>query len=236
MFKAVLGFLILLIFTGCATTGQSVRQFSLLKPQSATSLNSLSVYDMAYLDKSHYFVNVEGAKGKSEGRKRVGLIFTTETLKQQKISLNSINLKTWISKNLKQQGYYIERITSQTQVVVLVEYGVEEYKNEQYSSQFKEKLNNRYLNLRALDYPAFRDKKEQKVLWEVRVNSIGPEQDIGKILPIIGAFVGEGINRNITDKFFISNNDPRLDITKEIPTAISVDEFKPTVDELKFFN
>jgi hypothetical protein len=236
MRKSLSFLLILLILSGCATTSNSVREFSILKKEPLIKVDDLSTYDMAYLDKSHYFVQIESAVTKEKAQKRVGMIFTTETLKQQKISLNSINLKSWISKSLKNQGYFIERISSSSQVVILVEYGMEEYPSVKYQQNFKGKLYNRYLNLRALNYPAFKKQKQQKVLWELRVSSIGPDTEIGKILPILGAFVGEGLGKTLEDKFFISNNDPRLDSTKEIPTAISVEEFKPTVEELKFFN
>ena len=90
--------------------------------------------------------------------------------------------------------------------------------------------------MKALDYPELRNNKEHKVLWETRVSSIGPETEMAKILPVLAAFVEEGLDKNVEAKYFVSTNDPRLEPTKTIPTSISVEEFKPTVEELKFFN
>ena len=226
-------FLILLISTGCATSKKDLTQFSILPEVSQVSVNSLSDFDLAYLDRGHYLVQLEGAKSSIKPKKLVGLIFTTETLKQQGLSLNSIYLKSWLKTSLKTQGYYLERISSKSQVVLLVEYGLSEYSS---GKDFKGKLYNRYLKIKALDYQQLRSQDKQEVLWEVRVSSIGPETEISKILPVLAAFVDEGIEKNVENKRFISTNDPKLEQTKPIPSAISVEEFKPTVEELNFFN
>lgn len=236
MIKQIWGLLILTSLIGCTTLPKgSVTDFSLLPPEEL-SLDKISVYDMAYLDKAQYLVSIEGAKGKMASQKRVGLIFTTETLKQQQISITSINLKSWLVKELKGNGYYIERISPRSQVVILVEYGVQEIKNSTYEQQFQKKLYNRYLNLRALNYPKFKEDKQIEVLWETRISSLGPETDINKILPVLSALVPEVVGQNKKEILLVAKNDPRLENTKEVPTAISVEEFKPTVEELKFFN
>lgn len=229
-------FLILLILTGCATGQKSLTNFSILPQDSAVKMDSLSIADLAYLDKSHYLIQVEGAKSKNKAKKMVGLIFTSETLKQQGLSLNSIYLKSWLKTALKTQGYYLERISSRSQVVILVEYGFDPVEGKKYQQEFKGKLYNRYLKMKALAYPELRNNQEQKVLWEVRVSSIGPDTEMGKILPVLAAFVSEGIEQNVESKYFVSTNDPRLESTNTIPTSISVEEFKPTVEELNFFN
>jgi hypothetical protein len=235
--KCVLPIFLIILLSGCATTKVGpVDRFSLLPQEIPISMQSLTPMDMAYLDKSQFLVQMEAAKGKTSGDKRVGLIFTTETMRQQPISLTSINLKSWLVKALKTQGYFLERTNSQTQVVILVEYGIEEINNPVYVQQFHKKLYNRYLNLRALNYPSYRDKREQQVLWEVRLSSLGPESNMNKVLPVLTALVPEAVNQQVTQTLLISPGDPRLEISKEAPTAISVEEFKPTVEELKVFN
>lgn len=235
--KVVLALFLIILVTGCATTKVGpVDRFSLLPQNIPVAMQDLTPMDMAYLDKSQYLVQMEAAKGKDTGEKRVGLIFTSETMRQQPISLTSINLKSWLVKGLKNQGYFLERTNNQTQVVILVEYGVEEINNPVYVQQFHKKLYNRYLNLRALNYPAFRDKRQQKVLWEVRLSSLGPESNMNKILPVLSALVPEAVNQQTTQTLLVAPGDPRLQMTKELPTAISVEEFKPTVEELKVFN
>lgn len=235
--KAFLPLFLIILLSGCATTKVGpVERFSLLPETTPVNMQELTPMDMAYLDRSQFLVQIEAAKGKDGGGKRVGLIFTTETMRQQPISLTSINLKTWLVKGLKTQGYFIERTNSLTQTVILVEYGIEEVKNNLYTQQFHKKLYNRYLNLRALNYPAYRDKKEQKVLWEARISSLGPEMDMNKILPVLSALVPEVVNQASNQSLLVAPKDPRLELTKELPTAISVEEFKPTVEELKVFN
>jgi hypothetical protein len=235
--KAVLALFLIIFLAGCATTKVGpVDRFSLLPENTPIHMQDLSPMDMAYLDKSQFLVQVEAAKGKDSGGKRVGLIFTTETMHQQPISITSINLKSWLVKGLKTQGYFFERTNPQTQAVILVEYGVEEINNPIYQQQFHKKLYNRYLNLRALNYPAYRESRAQKVLWEVRLSSLGPESDMNKILPVLSALVPEVVNQSVTQNLLVAPGDPRLELTKEVPTAISVEEFKPTVEELKVFN
>ena len=235
--KIFLPLFLIILLTGCATvkTGP-VGRFSLLPETTPVHMQDLTPMDMAYLDKSQFLVQMEAAKGKEKGGKRIGLIFTTETMRQQPISITSINLKSWLVKGLKTIGYFLERTNAQTQVVILVEYGVEEINNPTYVQQFHKKIYNRYLNLRALNYSAYRDSKRQKVLWEVRLSSLGPESNMNKILPVLSALVPEAINQQVTQTLLVSPRDPRLEMTKEVPTAISVEEFKPTVEELKVFN
>lgn len=224
-------FLILLI-SSCASTNKPVTEFTLLSKSAISSLEKMDGSQIASLDRGQYLVQIEGAFRKTSSKNKTGLIFVNDTLKQKEISLESIFLKNWIKKILKNNQYYIERLSTQSKVVVLVEYGTEELVH----PKTKEKLQNRYLKMRAIDYSLFKKNKTQDVFWEARISSLGYDIEMKEILPKLAAFLDEAVEKDVNYKMWLSEEDPRFELTKQIPTAISVDEFKPTVEELKFFN
>lgn len=225
----------LFILSSCSSLSKKpldLRKLSLIKESKLSNLESLSLRDLAFLDKEQYLIHVESATTENYKINNVGIVFVNESLKQQGLTLGSIHLKKWIEDAFLIKNYQVERINKSTQVVVLVEYGVN---NVPPNPNIPYKLHQRFLSLRALDYKKLKI-GELHVFWEMKISSIGVSTEINKILPILASFIENNIGTNFENHYLLSINDPQLERTKKIPSGIIIDDFKPTVEELNFFN
>lgn len=211
---------ILILATGCATTG-------------GKNNDTVSVPKVSSLDRNKYVVSVNSKNFNSKLKKRASIIFINSQMKQKNINVNAVNLRHWISSSLSKKGYYLDRLGPLINFAILVEYGIEPLNNREGQ---EEVMFNRYIKLSAIDYNKFKQNKKVSLLWETKIHSVGPDSDLSKILPVVSGFLNESIETDLTQEYVLDANDPRLEITKEVPTTIPVDDFKPTLDELNFFN
>ena len=211
---------ILLLATGCATTGTK-------------SIEEVQVPKVSSLDKNKYVVSVNAKNFNSKLKKRASIIFINSQMKQKGVNVNAVNLRHWISNSLSKKGYYIDRLGPLINFAILVEYGIEPISSREGQ---EEVMFNRYIKLSAIDYAKFKQNKKVNLLWETKIHSVGPDSDLSKILPIVAGFLNESVETDLSKEYVLDSNDPRLESTKEVPTTIPVDDFKPTLDELNFFN
>ena len=211
---------ILLLATGCATTGNK-------------TIEEVKVPKVSSLDKNKYVVSVNAKNFNSKLKKRASIIFINSQMKQKGVNVNAVNLRHWISNSLSKKGYYLDRLGPLINFAILVEYGIEPLSSKEGQ---EEVMFNRYIKLSAIDYAKFKQSKKVSLLWETKIHSVGPDSDLSKILPIVAGFLNESVETDLSKEYVLDSNDPRLESTKEVPTTIPVDDFKPTLDELNFFN
>ena len=221
----------LLLTLGCSS--------SLKKADSSLenlSLVGLSLSDLSNLDEKQFLIEVQAKKNKDGFKKRAALVFLNPEMTNRKLNLNTINLKFWLRGFLNDKGYLLEKLNSKTNLVIVVSYGVSAAHNKNYEETFGKSLTQKKLEIKALDYQALK-KDNHKPFWEGKISSVGPENDISLILPAMASFLKDVIDTDLdSNRIIIPSNDPRLQLTKEVPTAIPIDEFKPSIEELNFFN
>lgn len=225
--------LLALFLTGCATTSSQN-----LPSREVIGLEGLDPYEVSNLDKGQYFLAINSKAYKTGLKKRASIIFINNQMKQKNINLNTVNLRYWLKNQLAKREYFIDRLSPLIQIAVLVEYGVEPVNSPAYQQKFDKVLFNRYLKVYAIDYAKFKNSKKVDIVWDVDISSLGPSEDLSKVLPVLASFIPDVLEQNLEKgkKVIVPQNDPRLEATKEVPTSIPVDDFKPTVDELNFFN
>lgn len=231
-------YLLLIFIVGCAhspSKNKNIEELSLLDPKQNLSLQGLTPQDFNSLDFESYLLFID-SDVKELGKSQIaGVLFVNELLKKQVVSLNSIYLKGWIKDSLRSKTYYVDKLSSKTKIIILTDYYVNEIKifnNKNESIPFF----NRVLTLKALDYQEYKNNKKEVIQWEIRISSLGPSNNINKILPVLASFIETAVGTKSNTRYIISSNDPLLKKTQSVPHSIPVDDFKPSVEELNFFH
>lgn len=222
----------------CVSKGikDSDTPLSLVQPKTVdlSIVEGLTYGDLVSLDKNTFLVELKGTNYKTldQKQKKASLMVVNEKLKQQTLNMPSINLKHWLKKQLNKQSYFVESyLNSKTPLVILVQYGDRKIKESRVGD-----MNLRYLRVIAVDYQAYKNKKTLVPIWEGQISSIGYQRTAEEILPILGSFIDRIIGQNINERVLLPITDPVLEKTKDVPVTIVIDDLKPSLEELEFFN
>ena len=226
------------IIVSCTTSGvkESKTPLEMVQPKAVDThlIEGLTYGDLVTLDKSTYLVELQGKNYKNleSKNKKAALIVVNEKFKQRSLNVPSINLKYWLKKQLNSKSYYVESyLNSKTPTVVLVQFGERSMPNDKVGE-----LKVRYLRLIAVDYQAYKNKKEVVPIWEGQISSVGPSKGVEDMLPILGSFIDRSIGQDVKERILMPATDPILDKTKDVPVSIVIDDLKPSLEEIEFFN
>lgn len=203
---------------------------------SSQSLEGLSISDLANLDKKQFLIELNSFKKEENFKRKASLVFLNPEMSNRRLNLNTINLKFWLRGFLNDKGYILEKLHSKSSIVIVVDYGISSIKSPAYEQTFGKSLSQKTLTIKAYNYQDLK-KEKSKILWEGKITNLGPEADLSVVLPVMASFLKDVMETNVSkSQIMIPHNDPKLELTKEVPTAIPIDDYKPSIEELNLFN
>lgn len=232
-------FLVFLVLglAGCASSPVKKSVEEMVQPEALapTFLEGLNYGDLISLDKSVYLVEIKSKnlRPHKEKHKKASVIVVNEKYKQRSaLNLPLINLKYWLRRQLNTKEYYVESyLHGKTPISVLVQYGQMPLQNNKGLD-----LKVRYIRLIAIDYQEYKKSKHFVPLWEGQISSVGPKATAEEMMPVLGAFIDKVVETGENKRFLVPLNDPILEKTKDLPASVVIDELKPSLEELEFFN
>lgn len=226
-----------LFLVSCATTAPKKTVEDMVAPQilDPAFVEGLSYADLLALDKSVFLVETrsQNLRAHKEKYKKSSIIVVNEKYKQRTaLNMPLINLKYWLKKQLNSKEYLVEGyLHGKTPIAVLVQYGQMPLQNTKGLD-----LKVRYIRLTAIDYQEYKKNKSFVPLWEGQVSSVGPKATAEEVMGVLGAFLDKVIENGEVKRYLLPSNDPLLDKTKDVPASVVIDDLKPSLEELEFFN
>ena len=227
----------LLFLSACATTAPKKTVNDLVSPEAVGPelLEGLSYGDLVSLDKSVFLVEVKSKnlRVNKEKYKKGAMVVVNDKYKQSSaLNMPLISLKHWLKKQLGAKEYIIEGyLHGKTPILILVQYGQSPMEQTKGLNLYM-----RYVRLIAVDYQEYKKSKNLVPYWEGQVSSVGPRPRAEEVIHVLGAFLDKTMESTGSKRYLIPTNDPLLEKTKDVPSSIVIDDLKPSLEELEFFN